>query len=100
MSFIYPVTIQQEVDIDELITKWNTDPNVVNPLSRNLTIGEYALINLIVAEGLNDILGQQIAPDNPIEDDPFAKPNPDYGIMPPIYEDDDPYATPKVEVEL
>lgn len=94
MTFMYPVCTREEVDIDELIYKWNQSPEIVNHLHKQLTNGEYALINFIVNEGLTDIRGQEPGIDEPIEDDPFAKPNPDYGISLPIFDDDDPFARP------
>lgn len=92
MSFKYPVCTRELIDIDDLIEKWNESPDVVNPLCHVLTQGEYALINFIVNEGLKDIRGQEPDIEEP-DDDPFGKPNPDYGIENPIL-DEDPFATP------
>lgn len=92
--FKYPICIPEELDIDELIDKWNNDSKIVNYFHRQFTPGEYALINFILNEGLKDIRGQE--PDiTPPDDDPYNRPNIDNpNLDPDNPNDDDPYARP------
>lgn len=92
--FKYPICIPEELDIDELIDKWNNDSKIVNYFHRQFTPGEYALINFILNEGLKDVRGQE--PDiTPPDDDPYNRPNIDNpNLDPDNPSDDDPYARP------
>lgn len=56
------------VDIEELIYKWTQDAKLINTLHDCLTFEEYALINMIVTEGLNNILAQEPDIEEPGED--------------------------------
>lgn len=82
-----------EVDIENLMWKWQNKAEIVNTLREYLTFEEYALINMIVGEGLMDILGQEPAEDEPIEDDPYADPSLNTpNLNPDNPADDDPFA--------
>ena len=95
MGFKQRFCFEVDVDIEELIYKWTQDPKIVNYLIEVLSVEEYALINMIVMEGLNDILGQQPADDEPIEDDPYARPGIAHPWLDPDNPDDnDPFAHP------
>lgn len=95
MGFSQRFCFEVDVDIEELMYKWNEDPKIVNNLIEALSFSEYALINMIVTQGLNDILGQEPAEDDPIDDDPFERPginNPN--LDPDNPNDEDPFARP------
>ena len=94
-GFTQQFCMRFSVDIEELMWKWQNDSDLIKTLYDRLTFEEYALINMIVGQGLMDILGQQPMEDEPIEDDPHSRPiigtpnlNPDNS------KDEDPYARP------
>lgn len=94
MGFKQRFCFEVDVDIEELIYKWNEDPKIVNSLVAAMSVEEYALINMIVTEGLNDILGQQPDIDEP-DDDPYARPGISHPWLDPDNpDDDDPFARP------
>lgn len=95
MTFMYPVCEDTEIDIDDLIGALESADYLQEVAIKFLGRPQVALLKFIVSEGLRDIRGQEpMNPMPPEEDDPLAKPNPDYGIMPPIFEGDDPFAKP------
>lgn len=90
----YPVCIRETLDMEALIDKWNKNEVLIHKMNQIFTRGEYSLINFIVNEGLKDIYGQQ--PDiTPPGDDPFASPGINRpNLDPDNPEDDDPFAKP------
>ena len=96
---IFKFNIEAEVDIDELWHIFYTSSDIKNTLNRELGMEGTSLIYSIVNNALSDLKAQIPSIDDDV-DDPFAKPNPDQGISPPIFDGDDPFAgvlTPDVE---
>lgn len=93
-GFTQRFSFDVDIDIEDLMYQWTQNANIVNTLHKELDFAQYALLNMIVTQGLNDILGQAPDIDEP-DDDSFARPgisNPNLDPDKPI--DDDPFARP------
>lgn len=93
-GFTQRFSFDVDIDIEDLIYQWTQNANIVNTLHKELGFAQYALLNMIVTQGLNDILGQAPDIDEP-DDDPYARPGIEHPWLDPDNPDDkDPFARP------
>lgn len=93
MGTMFNFKISVAVDLDKMREIFETSRDIRNTLCRELGDDATALLYYIVYNGIDDLKAQVPSIDDTL-DDPYATPNPDYGIEQPIYKDDDPWATP------
>lgn len=93
MKKLFKFSIEAEADLDNMKHILNTDKDIKNMFHRKFEHEEVSLLYFIINSGIDDLIAQIPDIDEPT-DDPFAKPNPDWGVMPPIFNGDDPFARP------
>lgn len=93
---LIPISFTTQIDSDKIISKLEYDVELVNTLIRTLGINEYNIVLFLVKEGMKSLVANvpSYGETPEIDDDPFAKPNPDAGLSTPNFTGDDPYARP------